>query len=122
MIKLELNHVDTCLSCYWGGHHMPHVQIAVYPGIKLSEIKSAIRSELAEGAVMGSCDTARLLAADMVNPDEERAADQATRAAYAAINRMKPNQKGQRSFFRDLEPQEEDDAESVYAYFVFAEI
>jgi len=101
---------------------MPHVQIAVYPGIKLSEIKSAIRSELAEGAVMGSCDTARLLAADMVNPDEERAADQATRAAYAAINRMKPNQKGQRSFFRDLEPQEEDDAESVYAYFVFAEI
>ena len=37
---------------------------------------------------------------------------------HAAVNRIKPNKKGQRRFFTDLEEQDED-SESVYAYFVF---
>lgn len=32
---------------------------------------------------------------------------------------MKPARKGRRRFFLDLEPQTEDDTETVYAFFVF---
>ena len=89
MIKFECCHADTCLSDYWSGHHLPHVQIPVYRGMTLKEVKDAIRSELSQGAVMGSTDNARLLSADMVRPDEEKQADRVTRAAYAAVNRMR---------------------------------
>jgi len=118
---MECCHADTCLPDYWTGHHLPHVQIPVWAGMTMAEIKRAIRSEISQGAVMGSDDTARLLSADMVQPGEERRADMLTRRAYAAVARLTPARKGQRRFFLDLEPQEED-AESVYAFFVFREI
>lgn len=122
-VKLECVHADTCLPDYWSGHHLPHVQIPVWYGMKLCEIKDAIRSELSQGAVMGSTDSARLLSADLVRPGEEAQADRVTRAAYAAVNRIKPEKKGQRTFFRDLEKTTDDDhAETVYAFFVFVEI
>lgn len=114
---LECCHADTCLADYWSGHHLPHVQIPVWPGMTMAQIKQAIRSEIRQGAVMGSTDDARLLAADMVDPGEERRADMLTRRAYAAVARMKPAKKGQRRFFTDLEQTEDD--ESVYAFFVF---
>lgn len=115
---LECCHADTCLPDYWSGHHLPHVQIAVWPGMSMAEIKQAIRSELSQGAVMGNDETARLLSADMVNPAEERRADMLTRRAYAAVARMQPARKGQRRFFTDIEQTEDDDT-TVYAFFVF---
>lgn len=118
-MKIEVCHADTCLPDYWGGHHMPHVQIPVYPGMPLADIKRAIRSELVQGAVAGSDDNARLLSADMVRPEEEKRADRLTRAAYAAVNRMRPARKGQRRFFTDIEAPTDDCCESVYAFFVF---
>lgn len=122
MIKFECCHADTCLPDYWSGHHLPHVQIPVYRGMTLKDVKSALRSELSQGAVMGSTDNARLLSADMVRPDEEKQADQVTRAAYAAVNRIRLADKRKRKLFMDLEESTDDDddyGESVYAFFVF---
>lgn len=118
-MKYELCHVDTCLPGYWSGHHLPHVQIPVYRGMSLKAIKEALRDELRMGAVMGNTEEARLLSDDFVT--DEKKADKVTRAAYAAINRIKPEKKGQRKFFTDIEDAD-DDSESVYAFFVFMEI
>ena len=118
-MKLDCVHVDTCLPDYWSGHHLPHVQIAVWPGMTLAEIKRSIRSELSQGAVAGSSENARLLSADRVDPGEEKQAGRVTRAAYAAVNRIKPAKKGQRRFFTDIEETEEYGADTVYAFFVF---
>ena len=124
MIKFECCHADTCLSDYWSGHHLPHVQIPVYRGMTLKDVKDAIRSELSQGAVTGSTDNARLLSDDMVRPDEEKRADMVTRAAYAAVNRMRLADKRKRKLFMDLEECDEDNdcCESVYAFFVFVEL
>ena len=116
-MKYELCHADTCLPDYWSGHHLPHVQIPVYRGMSLKAIKEALRYELRMGAVMGNTEEARMLSDDFVT--DEKKADKLTRAAYAAINRIKPEKKGQRKFFTDLD---EYDSESVYAFFVFMEI
>lgn len=122
-MKFNCVHADTCLPGYWSGHHLPYVQIPVYRGMSLKEIKSRIMDELRQGYVMGSTEEVRMLSADMVKPEEEKQADKITQAAYAAVNRMKPAKKGQRKFFLDLEEVDEDyDGESVYAYFVFVEI
>lgn len=120
-MKLEIVHVDTCLADYWCGHHKAHVQIPVYHGMTLREIKDALRHEIRHGAVIGSDNLARLLSADLVRPDEEKLADRAVRAAYAAINRLKPARKGQKKFFLDLEKTNESE-ECVYAFFVFVEM
>lgn len=118
---LECCHADTCLADYWCGHHRPHLQIAVRHGMSIADIKRALRHELQHGCVSGSCDDARLLNADFVGEDNEKRADALTRAAHAAINRMRPVKKGQRRFFTDLERRDDfdDDAETVYAFFVF---
>lgn len=123
MIKFECCHADTCLPDYWSGHHLPHVQIPVYRGMTLKDVKSALRSELSQGAVMGSTDNARLLSADMVREDEVKQADQVTHAAYAAVNRMRLADKRKRKLFMELEESEENDCcDSVCAFFVFVEI
>lgn len=121
-LKLECCHVDTCLPCYWSGHHLPHVQIPAIRGMTLGAIKEAIMGEIRQGAVAGNNDIAFLLSSDFVGQGRERDADKATKAAYAAIRRMKPATKGQRKFFLELEEQADDDSESVYAYFVFKEV
>lgn len=72
-MKMSCNHVDTCLPDYWSGHHLAHVQIPVTRRkMSLAEIRRAIRSELAQGAVMGSCDEARLLSYDYVSDEKAR--------------------------------------------------
>ena len=123
-IKLECCHADTCLPDYWSGHHKAHVQIPVYNGMSMKKIKSSIMDELCQGAVMGNTRFAEILSWDRVNPEDEKLADQVTAVAVAAVNRIKPNKKGQRKFFTDLDKVDEDDdcSESVYAYFVFIEI
>jgi hypothetical protein len=120
-MKFECAHADTCLSDYWGGHHLPHVQIPVWPGMTLGQVKSEIRSELSQGAIAGNSEEARLLSADMVQPEEEKQADKLTRAAYAAVNRMRLDNPKKRKLFTDLEPETED-SETVYAFFVFRAI
>ena len=123
MIKFECCHADTCLSDYWSGHHLPHVQIPVWRGMTLAQVKSALRSELSQGVVMGSTDNARMLSADMVREDEVKQADRVTHAAYAAVNRMRLADKRKRKLFMDLEESTDDDCcDSVCAFFVFVEI
>lgn len=120
MIKFECCHAGTCLSDYWSGHHLPHVQIPVHRGMTLKDVKNAILSELSQGAVMGSTDNARLLSADMVGEDEVKQADRVTRAAYAAVNRMRLADPRKRKLFMALEESEDNDrCGSVYAFFVF---
>lgn len=122
-MKLECCHVDTCLPDYWSGHHLPHVAIPVYRGMTLKEIKDAIKHELRHGYVMGATETADLLRADWVPPEKEKAADRATKAAYAAVNRIKPAKPRQRKFFLDLPEETESDEDStVYAFFVFVNL
>lgn len=116
-MKLELCHADTCLPEFWSGHHRAHVQIAVWPGMTMKDIREAIKSELSQGAVAGSDDLAFLLSTDYVGPDREKDADRATRAAYAAVNRMRPARKCQRRFFTDI-----DVPTDVCAFFVFMPI
>ena len=118
-VLFDCAHADTCLPDYWGGHHLAHIQIYVVPGMSLSDIKKALRSELSQGAVCGSNDAARALSWDVV--EDEKYADKVTKAAYAAVARIKPVKKGQRKFFTNVEQCEDGDS-SVYAYFVFREI
>jgi hypothetical protein len=87
--------------------------------MSLADIRAAICDEISQGAVAGTTDEARLLSAHYVDPREERRADMLTRRAYAAVARLRPDTKGQRRFFTDLEPQDDDNAETVYAFFVF---
>lgn len=122
-IKFECSHCDTCLPGYWSGHHLPHVQIPVWNGMSLKDIKSSIMGELRQGYVMGNTEHARLLSADLVRPGEDQLADKVTKAAYAAVNRIKPAKNGQKKFFTDLDKTDENDCdETVYAFFVFVEI
>lgn len=120
-IKLECCHADTCLPDYWSGHHLPHIQIPVYNGMSLAGIKGEILSELKNGYVMGNSENAFLLSSDYVGPDKAKAAEGIFKAAIAAVNRMKPEKKGTRKFFTDIEEQPED-SDFVYAFFVFVEI
>lgn len=110
---LECAHADTCLPDYWGGHHAAHIQVPVYKGMHLSELKSALHSELNQGAVMGS---------DERTFDNSGAIGDAWyKRAHAAINRIKPAVKGKRRLFEDLEESSaaDDGCATVYAYFVF---
>ena len=110
---LECVHADTCLPDYWGGHHLAHVSIPIYGSMSLHDIKTAIHSELNEGAVAGSDERTIDGSGDIGDAWFYR--------AHAAVNRIKPNQKGKRRFFTDV-PIDEDADYSVYAYFVFREV
>lgn len=119
-MKVYCQHADTCFSDYWPGHHMPHVMIPVTRRkMSLSEIRHAIRSEIEQGAVMGSGDDARLLSADMVRPEEEKRADMLTRKVYAAINRdVKGVRKGQRYIDTGIDVEGEECC-PAYMFFIF---
>lgn len=119
-MKLELSLVDVCLPDYWQGHSKAHIQIAVWPGMSLRDIKEACMNEIRFASAGGHDRIAYLLTADWVPEKDVKDADKCIKAVYAAINRLKPGTKGKRKFFTDLE--ESDDSESVYAYFVIEEI
>lgn len=122
-MRLECCHADTCLPDYWTGHHLPHVQILVHRGMTLKEVKDAIKDELRHGYVMGSTEAAELLSRDFVPAWKEKEADRLTRAAYAAVNRLKPAKQGQRKLFLDLPEETTCEPDSlVFAYFVFREM
>ena len=115
--EVECLHVDTCLPCFWGGHHLPHVQISVWRGMTIRDVRQAILAELSQGYTMGSTEEARLLQADVVEPIEDALAKLIYEKAIAAVKALRAAP-GKRRLFTDLEPQEDGD-ESVYAYFVF---
>lgn len=52
-MKIACFFAGVMLPDYWGGHHLPHVSIPVWPEMTLDQIRGAIRSELDLGAVMG---------------------------------------------------------------------
>jgi len=114
-IILDCSHCDTCLPDYWSGHHLPHVQIPVYRGMKLSDIKRELRNELNQGAIGGND--------PRTSDDSGKDGERWYNAALAAVNKIKPNVKNQRRFFMELEKQTyDDDGDSVYAFFVFVEL
>jgi hypothetical protein len=105
MKKLNAHHYDTCTSDYFSGHHAPHLQIPVYKGMTLKEIKQSLLDELNIGYIGGSF-------------DYELRENEAFHARIkAAINRIRA-QSRQRKFFMDLEETDDDDY-TVYAFFVF---
>ena len=109
---LECVHVDTCLPDYFGGHHLAWVCIPVYKPLSLSEIKSALHSEINQGAIGGND--------DRVRDDSGDVGDAWFYRAHAAINRIQPSIKGKRKFFTDIDCDGSSDC--VYAYFVFREV
>lgn len=113
MKKLQCAHADTCLPDYWGGHHLPHVQVAVHKGMHISELKRQLHDEIAQGAIGGND--------PIVRDDSGPEGDKWFAKAHAAINRIKPAQKGKRRLFEDLEEHdpEHGNESQVYAYFVF---
>ena len=121
-MKLDCYLMDVCLPDYFQGETRAHIQIPVYHGMSLRQIKIDLLDELKQGYVNGTNDLAWLLSADYVGPDRAKDAEKVFKAAMAAINRMKPEKKGQRAFFKDLEKNLDEDCDSVYAYFVFIEI
>ena len=109
MKKLTCFHVDTCLPDYWSGHHLATLQVPVYNGMKLKELKAALHSELNQGAVAGN----EPLAFD----DSGEDGDKWYSKAHAAVNRITLANKAKRNLFPQLDKIE--DCESVYAFFVF---
>lgn len=111
-MKLIAAHADTCLPSFWGGHHLPHIQVSVYKGMTLAQLKISLKSELNYGPVMG---------ADAPEEDDQAWFD----AAKLAVEEIEVSgDRGDETpLFDDLEePDEEDDCcESVYAFFVFTE-
>lgn len=117
-MKMNCIHADTCLPDYWGGHHLPHVQIPVTRRkMSLAEIRRAIRAELNDGAVMGGDDETLILS--HYHDGDAKRADAVRRAAYAAIGRdVVGARKGQR--FADTGVSEfGEGADTVYMFFVF---
>lgn len=120
--KFEVNLFDTCTPDYFLGCNVAYAQIAVWRGMTLKDIKSAILEQLRWGDIQGNDDNAFLLSADYVGEDRAKDADQCFKAAIAAVNRMKPNTKGKRKFFMDLVDGYDDNDCTVYAYFAFVNL
>lgn len=110
--QLECIHIDTCLPDYFGGHPLAWVCIPIYKTLSLSEIKSAIHSELNQGVIGGNDERTR--------DDSGETGDAWFYRAHAAVNRIRPSKKGQRRFFSDVgTPNGDESEECVYAYFFF---
>lgn len=114
-MKVTIAHADTCIPCYWSGHHRPHVSFPVHRGTRFCDVRQDLRTEIAQGAVMGSDDDAQALAADVVQ--DPAYAEELTAAVYAAIGRVRSVKRGQRYAFRHL-PEDDDSGEGVHAFFV----
>ena len=110
--ELECWHADTCFPDYWGGHHLAHIQVPVWNGMSLAELKKALMAELNEGAVAGSGYPG--------DHDEQWYA--AARDAVQAIEAK--TAAGADNLFPLLVPQtdDDDDVPTVYAFFVFRHV
>ena len=107
--KLEACHADTCLPDYWGGHHLPHLQVAVHREMTIKGLKEELINALHDGCVCGA---------------EAPAEDDREwfRQARMAVENIAPvNIAREAPLFPDLEPETDDDS-TVYAFFVFREV
>lgn len=108
-MKYTVEHADTCLSDYWGGHHLPHVSMPVDGATTVKEVLDGVRSELNQGAVAGSLDW------ETVESEEFHAACMKAVQELTELNvdiLDKPA-------FPNLEVWGDDCSESVMAFFVF---
>lgn len=109
-VKLTCAHADTCLPDYWGGHHMPHVAMPVSRDTTFADLRSMIIDELRAGAVAGADAT----------PEDTYENDEWYEAALEAVERdVQPRNPSVQYPFHDLDSGEDENSESVYAYFVF---
>lgn len=109
-MKLTCIHADTCLPDYWGGHHLPHVAVPVSRDTTFADLREAIIVELWMGAVAG---------ADAMPEDTYENAEWYDAACEAVERDVQPRDPSVQYPFRDLDSSEDEDSESVYAYFVF---
>ena len=119
-MKLTAAHADTCLPSFWGGHHLPHVQVIAYKGMTLGALKLALHNELNEGALMGSNVGDDAWSS---GPDGD-AWYKAAGEAIDAITLADGEGNDETPLFDDLEEEDEENddcCESVYAFFVFTE-
>lgn len=121
-MKLELCHADTCLPSYWSGHHLATLQVPVWKGMTLGQLKEALKLELIMGAVGGSDEIAQSLC-------EFSEVYTIYHAALRAIDELEVKEPSanpnETPLFNDLEEEVEDEdefEESVYAFFVFREM
>ena len=49
--KLSVGRADLCMADYWGGHHLPHVQIPVHKHTTADEVRAMLTYEVAMDAV-----------------------------------------------------------------------
>ena len=109
-MKLTAIHVDTCLSCYWGGGTLATLQTTVWKHMTLQELKDGLHQERIQGAWAGSDDRTR------DDHDQYEAFNEAAKAAIDALEAKEPGA----TLFPDLEERiEDDDGEEIYAFFVF---
>ena len=50
-LKLSVGLADVCMADYWGGHHLPHVQIPVHKHTTADEARAMLTQEVAMDAV-----------------------------------------------------------------------
>lgn len=103
-MKFTLHHADTCLPDYWGGHHLPHIQISVHPNMTTQEVKSALLSEVSQGAIAGSIGY-QVTESELFH--------------YLAKQAIEQFETTTDVHFTDVEEPQEDDDCIVYAFFVF---
>jgi hypothetical protein len=109
-MKLTCAHADTCLSDYWGGHQLPHVAVPVSRNTTFADLRAAIINELRAGAVAGADAT----------PEDTYENNEWYEAAFEAVYRdVQPRDPSVQYPFHDLDASDDEDSESVYAYFVF---
>lgn len=109
-MKLSCILADICNCDFWGGHHLPHVAVPVSRDTSISDLREAILGELRVGAVAGADAT----------PETTYENDAWFNAACEAVERdVQPRDPNVQHPFRDLDASDEDDMQSVYAYFVF---
>ena len=111
-MKLTCALTDVCLPSYWGGHHLPHVAVPVSRDTTFADLRTMIIDELRMGAVAGADAT----------PEDTYENDEWYYAAIRAVMcDLQPCDRGADYPFHDLDVNDDDDecAESVYAYFVF---
>lgn len=115
-MRIECLHADTCLPDYWGGHHLPHVCIPVWAGMSLAEIKEQLKNEVWQGAIAGNIPV-------KLTEDDYSLNEKGYNAYIAAIDCIEGCNGKTEGFFSDLEePEDEEDCDLVFAYFVFMEV
>ena len=108
MKKYEIIHVDTCLPDYWGGHHLPVLQVGVWEHFTLRELKDELKGEL------------NLL---WEYYDQQGVDFDAAEAAIKELTLADGLDPATCQLFKDIPlPVPEEDDEVIYAYFVLKEV